>query len=141
MKNYLLIFTLSIIFCSNCISQISVKDKPKGMYFVNTQIENYETGDPVKVTYYLYFDKKSATLNFSSNKFAMCEGQYFYTEKKGKLYLKRDENDGRTCVSFDDNDKTFPTGTEIIFIKKKENKYYIKSKRLYDSNWQLLSKK
>ena len=129
-----------MIFCK-CISQIKSGEKPQGMYFLKTQIENYETGNPVDVTYYLYFDKKSANLNFSSNKFAMCEGQYFFTEKKGKLYLKRDVNDGRTCVVLEDNEKTFPNGTEIIFLKKKDNKYLIKSKRFYDSKWQLLVKK
>ncbi len=141
MKKYLSIFIFTILSYNNCISQITTNDKPKGMYFVKTQIENYETGDPVNVTYYLYFNKKSATLNFSNNKFTMCEGQYFYTEKMGKLYLKRDENDGRTCVGLDDNDKIFPNGSEIIYLKKNNNKYYIKSKRLYNSDWQLLKKK
>jgi hypothetical protein len=140
MKKYFILITLLMVF-SKCMSQITLVEKPQGMYFLKTQIENYETGNPVNVTYYLYFDKKSATLNFSNNKFAMCEGQYFFTEKKGKLYLKRDENDGRICVSLSDENKIFPNGTEVIFIKKKENKYFIKSKRLYDSRWQLLIKK
>jgi hypothetical protein len=140
MKKYFILFALIIVF-SKCFSQITFVEKPQGMYFLKTQIENYETGNPVDVTYYLYFDNKSATLNFSNNKFSMCEGQYFFTEKKGKLYLKRDENDGRTCVSIPDENKIFPNGTEIIFIKKKENKYYIKSKRFYNYNWQVLNKK
>ena len=140
MRKYFVFFAFLMIF-SKCISQITLEEKPKGMYFLKTQIENYENGNPVDVTYYLYFDKKSATLNFSNNKFAMCEGQYFYVEKKGKLYLKRDENDGRTCVTLQDENKFFPNGAEIIFIKKKENKYFIKSKRFYNLNWQQLNKK
>lgn len=139
MKKYFILVLLTT-YCYG-ISQITLNEKPDGMYFLKTQIENYETGNPVNVTYFLYFDKKSTTLNFSNNKFATCEGQYFYIEKNGKLYLKRDENDGRSCISLQDENKLFPNGTEIIFIKKKKNKYYIKSKRLYNSDWQLLIKK
>jgi hypothetical protein len=140
MKKCISIFIFTILFNNNCISQIITNDRPKGMYFVKTQIENYKTGDPVDVIYYLYFDKKSATLNFSSNNYATCEGTYFIVEKNKLLYLKRDENDGRPCIGIDDVDKVFPNGSEIIYLKSKNNNYYIKSKRLYSSEWQLLSR-
>jgi hypothetical protein len=46
----------------------------------------------------------------------MYEGTYFFVEKNNLLYLKRDENDGRPCISIDDIDKFFPYGSEIIYL-------------------------
>lgn len=124
----------------NSFSQNSIKKKIKGRYFANVQVENYETGDATNVTYYIFFGKNYATLNFSNSNFAVCEGKYFYKEKQNILYLIRDENDGRPCPSFEDKEdkNIFFKDSEIISIKNVKNKYYIKSKRFYVKKWQLL---
>lgn len=131
---------LTIMLSINGFSQNSILKKIQGAYFANVQIENYETGDAINVTYNIFFGKSYATLNFSNTKFAVCEGKYFYKEKKNILYLIRDENDGRPCPAFaDKEDKTiFSDDSEIIAIKKNKNKYYVKSKRFYVKKWQLL---
>ncbi|KFF01785.1 hypothetical protein [Flavobacterium hydatis] len=141
MKKIVTLFLL--VNCITCYSQNLIKNSLKGMYFANVQIENYETNRAINVTYYLYFGKNYATLNFSNNEFAACEGKYFYKEKNSILYLIRDENDGRPCPAMKDkNDEVnFPNGSEIISIKKIKNKYYIRSKRFYDKDWQLLQQK
>lgn len=124
----------------NCYSQNLIKSGLKGMYNTNTVVENYETGEGVNVTYYLYFGKNYATLNFSNNEFAFCDGKYFYNEKKDILYLVRDEDDGRPCPviqrKVDENNQS--NDSELIAIKKIKNQYYIRSKRFYKKDWQLL---
>lgn len=141
MKNYIIpIFLFFLI--SECYSQKSTNYSLIGMHYVKTHIENYENGEPISITYYINFDDQLATLNFSNNKYAVCEGIYYYKMKNKLLCLKRDENDGRACPNIEDAnyDKSFPYGSEIIYIKKVKKKYYIKSKRFYHVDWQLLSK-
>lgn len=142
MKN-IIELSIVIVFSVSCFSQNSIKEKLKGTYFTNAQVENYETGKETNVTYYLFFEKKYATLNFSNSEFAVCEGKYFYKEKNNMLYLIRDENDGRPCPALHDKeDKTFFfDDSEIIAIKKIKNKYYIRSKRFYVKKWQSLQSK
>jgi hypothetical protein len=136
-------FSLLVMLSINSFSQNSIKKKIQGTYFTNVQVENYETGEATNVTYYIFFGKSYATLNFSNSDFAVCEGKYFYKEKQNILYLIRDENDGRPCPSFEDKEdkNIFSDDSEMIAIKKVKNKYYIKSKRFYVKKWQLLQLK
>ncbi|EKT3967230.1 hypothetical protein NTJ12_002315 [Flavobacterium psychrophilum] len=140
MKKIAVLLLISFFFLKNCYSQNSIHNKLKGMYFAMSQVENYETGDPIDVVYYIYFNENYATLNFSDNTYAMCEGKYFYEEKKnGLLLLKRDKNDGRPCFAI--GNKNDPNDAEIIYVKEEKKEFYIKSRRFYEQKWKKLIKK
>lgn len=105
----------------------------KGSFFIKTKVSSVETGDPIEISFYFEFQTSNATLSIGTKNSleAYCEGSYNVIKNKGGLKLKY-IGEG-TCTS-DEEESAF-------LIKKDNDKYYIKSKRFINQDWQLFNKK
>lgn len=105
----------------------------RGDYFIKTKVASIETGDPIEVSFYFSFNSSEAVLSIGTNNSleTYCQGTYNKVPNNETIILKY-TGEG-TCTS-DESESEF-------LIKKENNHYYIKSKRFYDYQWQILNGK
>lgn len=117
-------------------SKLISKDKNielKGDYVIKTNVSSVETGDPIEISFYFNFNSSEAILSIGTNNSleAYCEGTYSITQDNSIIKLKYT---GEGICTSDE-------GESMFLIKKAKDKYFIKSKRFYDFEWQILNKR
>lgn len=102
----------------------------EGHFHIKTTVISVESGEPIEVNFYLSFNKSEAVLSIGSNNGmeAYCEGAY-KIDKNADI-LKLSYTGEGICTS--DSDES------SILIKKVNDIFYIKSKRFYENDWQVL---
>ncbi|AMA50576.1 hypothetical protein [Flavobacterium covae] len=105
----------------------------EGDYFIKTKVASVETGDPIDITFNFNFSKSNTILSIgtSNSMEAYCEGEYSISQNNENLKLNY-IGEGICTQNKDES---------AFFIKKENNKVYIKSERFYDNIWQEFKRK
>ena len=105
----------------------------KGDYFINANVTSVETGDVMKISFYFNFNGSEAILSIGTNNSleAYCEGNYNIIQDNNIAKLKYV---GEGICTSNESESSF-------LLKQEKNQYFIKSKRFYNDEWQILNKK
>ena len=100
-----------------------------GDYYFKAKVESIESEEQIEMKYFISIDNKKATLSIGTERpiEAYCEGDYSVLQKNGFIHLIHTGETGICTSNIEDSS---------FDIKKEGDKYYIRSKRFINFDWQ-----
>ena len=105
----------------------------KGAYFINTKVESITNGENIHLKFNFFVENnKKMNLRISTNNSddAYCEGNYKLIALENIIMAEYDDEGICTDEKEESN----------FYFKNNDGKYYIKSKRFINQDWQELKK-